>query len=58
MLSEQEEKNQWRRFLKSADEDIAFKAFSLWNDRAFGRAAQAVDVTSRGESLTKVIVNL
>lgn len=44
LLSPQEEKNQWRRFLKSADEDIALKAFLAWNERAFGRPAQPVDV--------------
>ena len=52
LLSPQEEKNQWRRFLKSDDEDIALKAFLAWNERAFGKATQPVDV--EGE-LTLVI---
>lgn len=52
LLSEQEERNQWRRFLKSGDEDIALKAFLAWQDRAFGKPSQPVDV--EGE-LTLVI---
>jgi hypothetical protein len=52
LLSPQEEKNQWRRFLKSDDEDIALKAFLAWNERAFGKPSQPVDV--EGE-LTLVI---
>jgi hypothetical protein len=52
LLSEQEEKNQWRRFIKSDDERIALQAFLAWNERAFGKPAQPVDV--EGE-LTLVI---
>lgn len=44
LLSEVEEKNQWRRFLKSEDERIALQAFLAWNERAFGKPAQPVDV--------------
>lgn len=52
ILSEQEEKNQWRRLLKSEDEKIALQAFLAWNERAFGKPSQPVDV--EGE-LTLVI---
>lgn len=52
LLSEQEEKNQWRRFIKSEDEKVALQAFLAWNDRAFGKPSQPVDV--EGE-LTLVI---
>lgn len=58
ILSEQEEKNQWRRLIKSEDEKVALQAFIEWNNRAFGKPAQAVDVTSKGESIAQVIVNL
>lgn len=52
ILSEQEEKNQWRRLIKSEDEKVALQAFLAWNDRAFGKPSQPVDV--EGE-LTLVI---
>ena len=52
LLSEDQERNQWRKFLNSSDEDIALKAFLAWNERAYGKPAQPVDV--EGE-LTLVI---
>jgi hypothetical protein len=52
LLSELEEKNQWRKFLKSHDERIRLQAFLAWNERAFGKPVQPVDVDGR---LTLVI---
>jgi len=46
------------RFLNSPDEDRAFKAFLAWNDRAYGKPAQAVDVSSKEDVITKVIVDI
>lgn len=58
MLSEQEEKNQWRRFLKSDDEDIAFKAFQEWNNRAFGKSKETVDLTGEINLKRSLIIDL
>jgi hypothetical protein len=58
MLSEQEERNQWRRFLKSQDEDIALKAFLAWQDRSFGKPPQPVDIDGKLDLIAEVIVNL
>lgn len=57
MLSEQEERNQWRRFLKSDDEDIAFKAFQEWNNRSFGKSKETIEMDAR-LSVAQVDVNL
>jgi hypothetical protein len=58
LLSEEQEKNRWRKFLAHEDDELAFKAFIEWNNRAFGKPAQAVDMTSKGESIAQIIVNL
>jgi len=46
------------RFLDSPDEDLAFKAFLAWNDRAYGKPSQAVDVTDNEDRITTIIVDL
>ena len=58
LLTEDEEREQWLKFLHSDDPSLALKAFLAWNDRAYGKPAQAVDVTSRDEGITQVIVDL
>jgi hypothetical protein len=50
--------HQWMRFLDSPDEGIAFKTFLAWNDRAYGKPAQAVDVTDKEEGITTIIVDI
>ena len=46
------------RFLDSPDEDLDFKAFIAWNDRAYSKPAQAVDVTDKEEAITAIIVDI
>ena len=58
LLSPAKEKAMSMLFLSSTDENIAFKSFVEWNNRAYGKPAQAVDVTTKGEAITQVIVNL
>lgn len=58
LLSEQQEKNQWLRFLNSDDEDIRLKAFLAWNDRAFGKPTQAMEVTGESGGPICVTVDL
>lgn len=49
----------WKSMLKSTDERIKLDAGKYLTDRLYGKPAQAVDMTSKGESLiTKLIVNL
>ena len=57
LLSKEQERERWMRFLDSPDEDLAFKAFLAWNDRAYGKPAQAVDVHSE-DPITTIIVDL
>jgi len=58
LLTADEEREQWLKYLNSDDPALALKAFLAWNDPAYGKPAQAVDVTSRDEGITRVIVNL
>jgi hypothetical protein len=58
MLSDVEEKNQWRRFLKSSNEDVAFKAFIAWNERAFGKPHQSLEVAGTMDFVKRVISDL
>jgi hypothetical protein len=53
-----EEREQWLKYLNSDDQTLALKAFLAWNDRAYGKPSQAVEVTSRDEGINKVIVNI
>jgi len=46
------------QFLNSPDENLAFKAFLAWNDRAYGKPAQAVDVHNEDDPVTTIIVDL
>jgi hypothetical protein len=57
LLAEEQERERWMRFLNSPDEDLAFKAFLAWNDRAYGKPAQAVDVNNK-EGITTIIVDI
>jgi hypothetical protein len=52
LLTAAEEKKMWLGFLKSKDSNVALKAFIAWNERAYGKVSQPVDV--EGE-LTLVI---
>lgn len=58
VLSEEQEKNRWVKFLSHEDHELQFKAFVEWNNRAYGKPAQAVDMTTKGEAITQLIVNL
>lgn len=58
LLTEEQERDRWMQFLNSPDEDLAFKAFLAWNDRAYGKPAQAVDVSSNEDVITKIIVDI
>jgi len=58
LLSKEQERERWMRFLDSPDEDLAFKAFLAWNDRAYGKPSQAVDVTDNEDRITTIIVDL
>jgi len=58
VLTEEQEKNRWKKFLAHEDDELQFKAFVEWNNRAYGNAAQAVDMTTKGEAITQLIVNL
>lgn len=54
-----EQEKLWKSMLKSDDEKIRLDAGKYLTDRLYGKPAQAVDMTSKGESLiTKLIVNL
>jgi hypothetical protein len=50
--------NMWLRYLNSEDERISLDAWKYLNDRVHGKPAQAVDMTTKGESIAQVIVNL
>jgi hypothetical protein len=52
LLSPAKERKLWLRLLNSPDDNVCFKAFLAWNERAYGKVAQPVDV--EGE-LTLVI---
>jgi hypothetical protein len=52
LLTPAGEKKMWKKFLNSTDENVALKAFLAWNERAYGKVAQPVDI--EGE-LTLVI---
>jgi hypothetical protein len=58
LLTEEQERERWMRFLNSPDEDLAFKAFLAWNDRAYGKPSQAVDVNNQEEGITTIIVDM
>ena len=40
LLTEEQERERWMRFLNSHDEGLAFKASLAWNDRAYGKPSQ------------------
>lgn len=48
----------WKSMLASDDERIALEAGKYLTDRLYGKAPQSVDMTSKGESIAQVIVNL
>jgi hypothetical protein len=59
LLTPADERKRWLQFLNSKDPKVALQAFLALQDRAYGRPAQAVDVTTKGESIiTQCIVNL
>ena len=58
LLTEEQERERWMRFLESPHEDLAFKAFLAWNNRAYGKPAQAVDVHNNEEGITTIIVDI
>jgi hypothetical protein len=49
---------EWRKRLDSGDEKIALQTWIYLNDRVYGKPAQAVDMTTKGEAITQLIVNL
>jgi hypothetical protein len=49
---------EWKKRLESTDENIALKAWIYLNDRVYGKPAQAVDMTSKGEQIGRVLVDL
>lgn len=48
----------WAKFLQSEDERISLDAWKYLNDRVHGKPAQAVDHTSKGEQIGRVLVDL
>lgn len=48
----------WKSMLRSEDERIALDAGKYLTDRLYGKAPQSVDMTSKGESIAQIIVNL
>ena len=58
LLTEEQERERWMRFLDSSDQDLAFRAFLAWNDRAYGKPSQAVDVNNKEEGITTIIVDI
>jgi hypothetical protein len=44
LLTPAQETKYWKLFLTSTDENIALKAFLAWNERAFGKTPQPVQV--------------
>ncbi len=53
-----EQEDFWKSMLKSEDERIRLDAGKYLTDRLFGKPAQAVDMTTKGEAITQFIVNL
>lgn len=48
----------WKSLVASPDENVSVRAMCYLTDRMYGKAAQAVDVTSQGERIAQCIVNL
>lgn len=53
-----EQEKFWKSMLKSEDERIKLDAGKYLTDRLYGKAPQSVDMTSKGESIAQIIVNL
>jgi hypothetical protein len=52
------QETKWKSMVNSDDERISLDAMKYLCDRLYGKAAQAVDLTTKGEAITKLIVNL
>lgn len=57
-FDEREQQRIWKSMLKSDDERIVLDTAKYLTDRLYGKAAQSVDMTTKGESIAQVIVNL
>lgn len=53
-----EQEKLWKSLLSSDDENIQLNAAKYLCDRLYGKSAQAVDMTTKGEAITQLIVNL
>jgi hypothetical protein len=48
----------WKSLVNSADENVSVRAMCYLTDRIYGKAPQALDVTSKGERIAQCIVNV
>lgn len=53
-----EQEKLWKSMLASEDEKTRLDAGKYLTDRLYGKAPQAVDMTSKGEQIGRVLVDL
>lgn len=56
LLSEEQEKNRWTKFLNHSNDELAFRAFIAWNERAYGKCPQAMEHSTKDDEPLQLLI--
>lgn len=58
VLERVDQQAMWKKFLESKDQRVSLDAWKYLNDRVHGKPAQAMDVTSKGDSIKAILIDI